>query len=612
MKRRNFLRTAGALSMPALIKGGIAAAPMELFSQFINPESDRVLVLIRLSGGNDGLNTLIGLDQLSNLAQVRPNVVLPEEGIIGLTQTVGLHKNMTGMKALFDEGRLGAVQAVGYPNQNRSHFRSTDIWTSASASDEVLSTGWMGRYLDRDHPEFPTDYPNEEFDYPLAMTMGNVVSETCQGISSNFSVAVNNPFNFTYIAPGGDTTLPDSYYGDEVTFVRNLIGQSNQYGDIVQDAAEAGNSLATNYTDGPLSRQLKNIAYLLSGGLKTKIFVATLGGFDTHSSQVNGDNTEGDHAELMAELSDSIKAFMDDLTLLGLNNRVLGMTFSEFGRRIRSNQSNGTDHGDAGPLFLFGDCVQGGVLGSNPEIDVEVAQNVGVPFQYDFRDVYGSVLVDWFQVPATTVRNLISGGFTYLPLANACNQTLDVDITDITATELDREIWIDWSTPGEGTTGGFFIERSTDGRNFRQVGRQAAHPGSSASFKEYRFVDKDVREGPLYYYRLKQVADDGGFEYSPIQTARLRGSALGDWAVGLVRPNPISERSYVKVFAPVDSRVSWEIINTAGQRVRTGTTTLAGRMDSRIGLEGMNLKPGTYVWRLTTDRGEQFARKFVR
>lgn len=612
MKRRNFLRTAGALSLPAFLQGGIAAAPLELFTQFINPNSDKVLVLIRLSGGNDGLNSLIGIDQLSNLQQVRPNVALPNNGYINLTATTGLHKNMTGMKSLFDEGKLSAIQAVGYPNQNRSHFRSTDIWTSASAADEVLSTGWLGRYLDGDHPDFPTDYPTPEFPYPLAMTMGNVVSETCQGVASNFSVAVNNPFSFTYIAPGGETALPNNYYGEEVEFVRSLIGQSNEYGEVVESAANSGNSLATNYTDGTLSRQLRNIAYLLSGGLGTKVFIATLGGFDTHSLQVTGDNSEGNHAALMAELSDSIKAFMDDLTQLGLSDRVMGLTFSEFGRRIRSNQSSGTDHGDAGPLFLFGDCVQGGILGNSPVIDTNVDQNTGVPFQYDFRDVYGSVLVDWFEVPQATVSNLISGGFNYLPIANGCAQTLAVDLANITAQGLDKEIWVDWSTSSETDNAGFVIERSEDGRNFRSVGRVAAKEQGPDVFNEYRFVDADVRVGPLYYYRLKQEDISGTFEYSPIQTARLNGTAQGDWVVGLPRPNPVRDDSYIKVYAPVDSTASFEVFATSGQRVRTGTVTLPGGVDTRIELRPGNLPAGTYTWRLNTKDGRQFARKFVK
>ncbi|MBC6994673.1 DUF1501 domain-containing protein [Neolewinella lacunae] len=612
MNRRNFLRTGGALSIPALLQGGIAASPLELFTQFLDPNSDRVLVLIRLSGGNDGLNTLIGIDQLANLRSVRPNVALPDNGYINLNARVGLHKNMTGMRDLFDAGKLTAIQAVGYPNQNRSHFRSTDIWTSASAADEVLSTGWFGRYLEQDHPDFPIGYPNPEFDYPLAMTMGNVVSETCQGTSSNFSVAVNNPFNFLYIAPGGDTALPGNYYGDEVSFVRNLIGQSNQYGDVVQGAANAGNSLATNYTTGTLSNQLRNIAYLLSGGIKTRIFIATLGGFDTHSAQVIDDNSVGTHANLMTELSSSIKAFMDDLQLLGLSKRVLGLTFSEFGRRIRSNQSNGTDHGDAGPLFLFGDCVQGGVLGNNPEIDPAVEQNVGVPYQYDFRDVYGSVLVDWFNVPQPTVQNLISGGFVYLPLANACNTLLDANplTFDLTAEGYNDDVLVSWADREHLRSGGFTVQRSEDGRNFRDIRRVAADNRETTT-AEYQIRDNNVVRNRIYYYRIRK---DGGGDaaLSPIVTAQLRGSAKGEWSVGLPRPNPVREDSYIKVYAPVDATATFELIDARGSRLRTGTVTLLGGADNRIPLRAGDLPAGSYVWRLRTPAGQEFARKLVR
>jgi uncharacterized protein (DUF1501 family) len=424
MNRRNFLRTSGALSLPALLSSGVAADPAGFFTQFINEDSDRVLVLIQLSGGNDGLNTLIGLDQLDNLRQVRENVALSAANTLTLTPTTALHGKMTGMKAMYDDGLLGIVQSVGYPNQNRSHFRSTDIWTSGSEAGVAETSGWMGRYLELEHGNYPEGYPNPTFDYPLAMTMGNVVSATCQGSLANLSVVVNNPFNFRYIAPGGNTPLPDNHYGEEVEYVRTLISQSNQYGTIVQDAANAGNTLVTTYTDGRLSDQLRNIATLISGGLKTKVYVATLGGFDTHFGQTEGgDNLGGRHGILMEELSGAIKAFTDDLKALGIAERVLGLTFSEFGRRIRSNDSGGTDHGDAGPLFLFGNCAQGGILGDNPEIDTAVEQHTGVPFQYDFRDVYGSVLVDWFDVPEPTVQTLFGNSFVHLPIAGACNTT---------------------------------------------------------------------------------------------------------------------------------------------------------------------------------------------
>lgn len=610
MNRRNFLRTTGALSLPALLSSGVAADPAGFFSQFINPDSDKILVLIRLSGGNDGLNTLIGLDQLANLQQVRPNVALAANQTLQLNDTTGLHGRMTGMKTLFDNGQLGAIQAVGYPNQNRSHFRSTDIWTAGSASNETETRGWLGRYLELEHPEFPLGYPNADFESPLAMTMGNVVSSTCQGTSANLSVVVNNPFNYSYIAPGGDTMLPNNFYGDEVNYVRNLISQSNQYGAIVQDSANAGASMADTYTGGSLSDQLQNIATLISGGLGTKIYVATLGSFDTHSDQIQtGNELTGRHGDLLEELSSSIKAFMDDLELLGCADRVMGMTFSEFGRRIRSNQSNGTDHGDAGPLFLFGNCVQGGVLGNNPVIDPQVGQNVGVPFQHDFRDVYGSVLVDWFEVPEATVQTLFTGGFTYLPIAGGCANVLAASVHAISAVGMDDYIEVQWYTQFDTPLRGFTVERSEDGRNFRSIRRIAANV---ALAEEQTIQDRDVLLGTQYYYRVKVETIDGTVTTSNVQIASLRGTNQGVWTVGLPRPNPVSADSYIKVYAPVDALANYELMDARGRRLRTGTITLQGRMDNRIPLQPTGLPAGHYVWRLITPDGERFARKMVK
>jgi uncharacterized protein (DUF1501 family) len=612
MNRRKFLRASGALSLPALLSSGIAADPASFFSRFINPNSDKVLVLIRLSGGNDGLNTLIGLDQLDNLLQVRGNVALSASDVIGLNTTTGLHGSMTGMKALYDEGLLGAVQAVGYPNQNRSHFRSTDIWTSGSAATETETTGWLGRYLEIDHAEFPTGYPNEEFPYPLAMTMGNVVSSTCQGSLSNLSVVVKNPFNFLYIAPGGNTSLPAGNYGDEVNYVRDLIGQSNQYGSVVQEAANAGNTLAVNYTDGKLSDQLQNIATLIAGGLPTKIYVATLGSFDTHSEQVGSDRLVGKHAELLTELSDSVKAFMDDLKLLGVDDRVMGLTFSEFGRRIRSNESSGTDHGDAGPLFLFGNCIQGGVLGQSPEIDTAVDQSTGVPFQYDFRDVYGSVLVDWFDVSETKVQTLFSDGFTYLPIANGCRRPLGILVDAPAAFGDEYLINLDWEDHILPRPLGFRLERSEDGRSFRVISRIPAQH-SEEGVVAYSFQDTEVRKNQLYYYRLQREDVDGTISTSGVQTARLRGSSQGVWTVGLPRPNPVQdEGSYIKVYAPTDAMANWNITDTKGRILRKGSISLLGGKDSRIPLQPKGLPAGTYVWQLRTNDGQRFSRRLIR
>lgn len=603
------MRTTGALSLPAVLAGHPAANPLGFFTPFLNPDNDRVLVLIRLSGGNDGLNTLIGMDQLANLRQVRPNVALTAAQTLSLDATHGLHPAMGGMRDLYQNDLLGIVQSVGYPNQNRSHFRSTDIWSTASAANETLTTGWFGRYLETDHPGYPEDYPNAQFPYPLAMTMGNVVSATCQGTETNLSVVVNDPFNYLYIAPGGDTPVPDNCYGQEVRYVRGLIGQSNAYGEVVQDAANAGNTLSTTYTSGKLSQQLRNIARLISGGLGTKIYVATIGSFDTHSGQVtNGDATTGPHAELLAELATGVAAFQEDLEALGVADRVLGMTFSEFGRRIRSNQSNGTDHGDAAPLFLFGNCVQGGILGDNPAIDTQVDQNTGVPMQYDFRDVYGSVLQDWFDTPNSVVQSVV-GGFTYLPLLGACQQLAVTDL-ELTLSPTATGIDVEFSTTHEVDNRGFILRRSEDGRNFRDIVRIAAGPQGRGN--SYLHKDLGLTAGRTYYYQVVAEAYDGTLTESVVRLARLAGQGAGEWSVGLPRPNPVTPQSYVKVYTPVDDYASYEILDRSGRRVLNGNYNLIGGRDNRLPLPVQHLPTGHYVWRLLTGDGRRFARKLVK
>ncbi|HMP31684.1 MAG TPA: DUF1501 domain-containing protein, partial [Saprospiraceae bacterium] len=173
-----------------------------------------------------------------------------------------------------------------------------------------------------------------------------------------------------------------------------------------------------------------NGARLIAGGLKTKIYLVSLGGFDTHASQVNGiDPLTGNHANLMESLSASLGAFQSDLQQLGEDKRVIGMTFSEFGRRIIANNSFGTDHGTAAPLFVFGSCVKGGVIGESPAIADQVEQNEGVAMQYDFRSVYASILIDWFKVPKSQVQNILFKDFQHLPIIEGC------DITNINEDE---------------------------------------------------------------------------------------------------------------------------------------------------------------------------------
>lgn len=438
MKRRNFIKTTGtAISLPLFLNGiRVGAMPRPSLFNFINNDSDRVLVLIQLNGGNDGLNMVLPIDQYDNLANVRSNVLVPQNSILPLNDLTGLHPVMTGVRGLYDNARLAVVQSVGYPNQNRSHFRSTDIWTSGSPANQVWSTGWMGRYFDQQYPDYPEGYPNASNPHPFAITMGNLVSETCQGIASNFSLTLEDPFSLGQLPEGQIGPLPDTPYGRELEFLRIAIAQTNAYAGAITDVVNAGSSLAA-YPQGRLAEQLQHVARLISGGLQTKIYVVGLGGFDTHANQaVAGDTAAGTHAELLRTLSDAMAAFQQDLQLLGVEQRVISMTFSEFGRRIRSNAAFGTDHGTAAPLLLFGSCVNPQILGNNPEISSNVSVDEGVPMQYDFRDIYGSILVDWFGAPEAEVRNWLYEGFTHLPVLVPCEATSSNDVTSKGATLL--------------------------------------------------------------------------------------------------------------------------------------------------------------------------------
>lgn len=430
MKRRNFLRASSAMSLPFFVKGTPMSALMRS-SAFttLNGDSDRVLVLVQLNGGNDGLNMLVPIDQYDNLANARPNIILPESSLIKLDDTNGFHPVMPGMADLYNDAKLNIIQGVGYPNQNRSHFRSTDIWSTGSAADEFLTSGWLGRYFDSKFPGYPEGFPNGDCPDPFAMTIGSQVSATCQGLSSNFSLAVTNPSSLGQLPVGVEGMVdPNSCYAVEIDYIRTTISQSNAYATVISNAADNGNSMATYPDNNSLADQLKIVAQLISGGLQTRVYVVSLGGFDTHANQViNGDVSNGDHANLLQQLSEAVAAFQEDLRLLDLEKRVVGMTFSEFGRRIKSNAAFGTDHGSAAPLMVFGSCVNPGFIGDNPEISDTVDNQEGVAMQYDFRSVYGSLLMDWFEVEESEVRSLLYQEFQYLPILQLCESVATED-----------------------------------------------------------------------------------------------------------------------------------------------------------------------------------------
>ena len=246
-------------------------------------------------------------------------------------------------------------------------------------------------------------------------------------------MAVSDPFDPGSVNIGQAGDQLDNCYGRELDFIRDIARQTNAYSDTIKDAANAGNNLSSKYNDNSaLAQKLKIVARLIAGGLETKIYVVQLGGFDLHSAQnVAGNPLQGRQSELLKDLSDSLCAFQEDLVQLGIDDRVMGMTYSEFGRRIRSNESTGTDHGTAAPIIVFGSCVNPGIFGDNPVIDTQVAVNEGVPMQYDFRSVYATMLMDWFGISESKVREVLFSDFQHLPLIQCATiSSTDDDIAN--------------------------------------------------------------------------------------------------------------------------------------------------------------------------------------
>jgi len=430
MKRRTFIKRVAPLSLlPISIQGQSIrtfASNLGLNSSAFT-ETDNVLVLVQLNGGNDGLNSVIPLDQYDNLTTARPNLHINENKVLSLNGTTktGFHPAMDKLRNMYNEGLLSVIQNVGYPEQDFSHFRSTDIWMTGANADEQLTTGWAGRYLNEEWPNYPNGFPNAAMPDPLAIQIGSTVSTVCQGLTMNMGFSVNNVSNFYELVDDVDLPYPDTRAGRELHYIRTIAKQSNEYSVRLREATQKASNLSTKYPAGNnLAQQLKVVAQLIAGGLKTRIYVTTIHGWDTHADQIGatGGSENGVHANLLRNLSEAIDAFQDDLKLLKIDDRVMGMTFSEFGRRIVENGSRGTDHGSSAPLFVFGKKVKGGMTNQNPVIPKNATVFNNLEFDTDFRSVYATMLQDWFCISEQESRNILYNDFPTLPIidASAC------------------------------------------------------------------------------------------------------------------------------------------------------------------------------------------------
>lgn len=452
MKRRSFIKKMGfAAGAPIAFQG----IPLKLMASHESirkvaaaSDNDKVLVIIQMHGGNDGLNTLIPLDNYAEYQSRRANIAIPYkvgtrtaiplDSTIPSADQVGLHPDMHDFKSLYDGGKAAVFQGVSYANNNGSHFRGRDIYNMGGDGNDYFPSGWVGRYLGKLYTDdsgatlnYPEDFPNDDMPDPLALEMGNDVSllfHQEDSIPTSISISGNpssleqkieelDGFGEDVVDTKGipPASLEGSPYNEEMDWILGLEDKTEEYitrlAEIYESASETSVTYPENYPfvaptsakDNPLSSQLQLVARLLGGGVKTKVFLLKIGGFDTHAEQVEADDaTMGLHSTLLYHISSAMRAFQNDLRARGIEDRVLTFTMSEFGRRIASNGSYGSDHGEGGPIMMFGAGVKPGVYGTVPDLS---QKNVGL--QFDYRQIYANVLYEWMDVDKTTLTNEI-------------------------------------------------------------------------------------------------------------------------------------------------------------------------------------------------------------
>ena len=394
LDRRSLLKQSALLSLSPLVPGFLART-----ATAAAPERDgRILVVIQLDGGNDGINTVVPVgDEL--YGKFRRELRIPREQVRNLGQDggieVGLHPSLRGAAELFEAGRLAVVQGVGYPNPDRSHFESMAIWQTAKlGADGVGNLGWLGRALDAAPVAGggPAAVHVGTESMPRAITTRRAVT-TSFADASDLALALAHP----PAAPAGGDDLA-AFVGRTVT---------NAYATAAELAATSapGRDAAARYPDTALARRLDLVARSIRAGFPSRVYYAIQPGYDTHAVQLPA------HARLLAEFSGALKAFLDDLAASKLADRVAVLAFSEFGRRPEENGSIGTDHGTAGPVFVAGAGVRGGLVGATPRLGALVDGDLAL--QVDFRSVYATLLDDWLGIPSAGV---LGGDFARLPL----------------------------------------------------------------------------------------------------------------------------------------------------------------------------------------------------
>lgn len=395
LSRRGFVQSLSLATLsstvPLFLQRSAGAAALPGF------RDDRVLVVIQLSGGNDGLNTLVPYAD-ERYYRARPKLGIPKAEVLPIDDTCGFHPQMAALRHVFEHQALAVVRGIGYPNPNRSHFRSMEIWQTGSAPDQNWTTGWLGRYCDAEcrGSDNPLPVVNLGGKTPLTLAARspraisvenpallrwrpNTEGEAARAEERAFD-RLNHP---PAVATGQEGDDPLNFLTRTASGARHLHAR-------LEEAANRYRS-AVKYPEFRFSQSLRLAAQMIAAELPTRLYYVELSGFDTHATQPNR------HAALLQELSEGLGAFLRDLRAQGHLDRTLVMTFSEFGRRVAENQSGGTDHGAGSLLFLAGGQVQGGLYGAAPDLDD--LDRGDLKHQIDFRALYQTVLTGWLRAP---------------------------------------------------------------------------------------------------------------------------------------------------------------------------------------------------------------------
>ena len=421
--RREFLRTTvlgSALSwtVPAFLANTLTALQSDAAdsaTQIVTGKDSTILVVLQMAGGNDGINTVVPYAN-DFYRKARPRIGLAGEKVIKLNDDIGFNAALSGFKNLYDTGNLAVVQGVGYPNPNRSHFRSTEIWQTASASDRIEKYGWLGRYFDN---------ACAGADPTVGVAIGSQLPQAFFAKQPN-GICLNNPQNYRFMSNGAATeesykklnelemssAMPDDKNsggsigslaagmpmqgGSVVDFISRTALDAQMSSEKVREIAARVQTQAT-YPGSQLGTSLKLVAKLIGGGLPTRVYYVSQGGYDTHTNQI------GTQARLLQDLGDATKAFVEDMKAQGNMQRVLVMTFSEFGRRVSENANGGTDHGAAAPMFIVGNKVKAGLLGKYPSLAPQDLYQGDIKYNVDFRNVYAAVLENWLKTKSAPI-----------------------------------------------------------------------------------------------------------------------------------------------------------------------------------------------------------------